>query len=86
MGSYRPFWEGRIDRVPRSWLVIILVRVSHIATDGQSVCVSWCRAPSGVHDQIFVTVRQLRSCPLGGGGGAPADEGPGPSFVRVGQK
>jgi hypothetical protein len=31
---------------------------SHIATDGQS----WCRAPSGAHDQIFITVCQLRSC------------------------
>jgi hypothetical protein len=35
---------------------------SHIATDGQSICNSWCRAPSGAHDQIFITFRQLRSC------------------------
>jgi hypothetical protein len=35
---------------------------SHIATDGQSVSKSWCRAPSGVHDQIYITVWQLRSC------------------------
>jgi hypothetical protein len=28
---------------------------SHIATDGQSVSKSWCRAPSGAHDQIFIT-------------------------------
>jgi hypothetical protein len=27
---------------------------SHIATDGQSVGPSWCRAPSGAHDQIFI--------------------------------
>jgi hypothetical protein len=27
---------------------------SHVTTDGQSVCLSWCRAPSGAHDQIFV--------------------------------
>jgi hypothetical protein len=26
---------------------------SHIATDGQSVSPSWCRAPSRAHDQIF---------------------------------
>jgi hypothetical protein len=26
---------------------------SHIATDGHSVSKSWCRAPSGTHDQIF---------------------------------
>jgi hypothetical protein len=29
---------------------------SHIATDGQSVSKSWCRAPSGAHDQIYVTI------------------------------
>jgi hypothetical protein len=27
---------------------------SHIATDGQSVGKSWCRAPSGTHDRIFM--------------------------------
>jgi hypothetical protein len=35
---------------------------SHIATDCQTVSKSWCRAPSGVHDQIFITVSRLRSC------------------------
>jgi hypothetical protein len=35
---------------------------SHIATDGQLVSKSWCRAPSGPHDQIFITVWLLRSC------------------------
>jgi hypothetical protein len=29
---------------------------SHIATDGQSVSKSWCQAPSGAHDQIFITL------------------------------
>jgi hypothetical protein len=29
---------------------------SHIATDGQSVSKSWCRAPSGAYNQIFITV------------------------------
>jgi hypothetical protein len=29
---------------------------SHITTDGQSVSPSWCRAPSGAHDQILITV------------------------------
>jgi hypothetical protein len=37
-------------------------RLSHIATDGQSVSKSWCRAPRGAHDQICITLRQLRSC------------------------
>jgi hypothetical protein len=35
---------------------------SHTATDCQSVSKSWYRAPSGVHDQIFISVWQLRSC------------------------
>jgi hypothetical protein len=35
---------------------------SHIATGGQSVSKSWYRAPSGAHDQIFISVWQLRSC------------------------
>jgi hypothetical protein len=26
---------------------------SQIATDGQSISKSWCRAPSAAHDQIF---------------------------------
>jgi hypothetical protein len=38
--------------------------LSHIASDGQSVYLSWCRAPSGAHDQILVTVWQLLFCPL----------------------
>jgi hypothetical protein len=34
---------------------------SHIAIDGQSTSKSWCRAPSGDHDHIFITLWQLRS-------------------------
>jgi hypothetical protein len=30
--------------------------------DWRSVSKSWCQAPSGAHDQIFITVWQLRSC------------------------
>jgi hypothetical protein len=43
--------------------------LSHIATDGQSLCLSWCRAPSGAHDQILVTL--WRYCFVLGGGGRP---------------
>jgi hypothetical protein len=50
---------------------------SHIATDGQSVSKSWCRAPSGAHDQIFITVWQLRSFLWG----ALSDNRTGLSFV-----
>jgi hypothetical protein len=38
---------------------------SHIATDGQSVCLSWCRAPAGAHDQMFLFVWKLLSYPCG---------------------
>jgi hypothetical protein len=41
---------------------------SHVTTGGQSVSqsvsMSWCRAPSGSHDQMFVTLRRLLSCLL----------------------
>jgi hypothetical protein len=29
---------------------------SRIATDDQSVCLSWFRAPAGTHDQMFLLV------------------------------
>jgi hypothetical protein len=32
---------------------------SHIATDSQSISKSWCRATSGSHDQIFITLCKL---------------------------
>jgi hypothetical protein len=31
-------------------------RQSYFATDGQSISKSWCRAPFGAHDQIFITL------------------------------
>jgi hypothetical protein len=39
---------------------------SHITTDGQSVCLSWCRAPSGAHDQIFVHCLTVTVLSMGG--------------------
>jgi hypothetical protein len=30
-----------------------------------TVSVSWCRAPSGAHDQMFVTAWHLQFCPCG---------------------
>jgi hypothetical protein len=41
---------------------------SHIATDGQSVCLSWCRGPAGAHEQMLLFKWKLLSCP----GGAPS--------------
>jgi hypothetical protein len=38
---------------------------SHIVTDSQSASQSWCRAPSGAHAQIFITVWQSQSCLCG---------------------
>jgi hypothetical protein len=35
---------------------------SHIATGGQWVSKLWYWAPSGAHDEIFISVWQLRSC------------------------
>jgi hypothetical protein len=51
---------------------------SHIATDGQPVSKSWCRAPSGAHDQLCITVWQLRFCSLWG---VLSNERTGLSFV-----
>jgi hypothetical protein len=33
---------------------------THIPTDSKSISKSWCPTPSGAHDQIFVTLWQLR--------------------------
>jgi hypothetical protein len=51
---------------------------SHFTTDGQSVSMSWCRAPSGAYDQMSVnclTVTVLSNS------GALSDERSGLSFV-----
>jgi hypothetical protein len=53
---------------------------SHITTDSQSASQSWCQAPSGAQDQIFVTVRHLRFSSMWG---ALSDEATGLSFVVV---
>jgi hypothetical protein len=39
---------------PLLWLQV-KVKVN-IVTDGQSISKSWYRAPSGAHDQIFITL------------------------------
>jgi hypothetical protein len=67
-------WQAGISKL--NWLsVAVFSRTSqettnsslsqsqdHIATDGQSISKSLCRAPSEAHDQMFVTLWQLRSC------------------------
>jgi hypothetical protein len=39
---------------------VVQVQVTLRLMVSQSVSKSWCRAPSGSHDQIFITVGQLR--------------------------
>jgi hypothetical protein len=51
---------------------------SHIATDGRSVSKFWCRALSWAHDQLSISVLNLRFCFLRG---ALSDERTGLSFV-----
>jgi hypothetical protein len=38
------------------------IKVTLQMTVGQSISKFWCQAPSGAHDQIFITVWHLRSC------------------------
>jgi hypothetical protein len=35
---------------------------SYVMTNGQSASLSWCRVTSGIQDQIFVALKQLRIC------------------------
>jgi hypothetical protein len=65
--------NGSVNTFPRKRITIIIVGrflwvkwKSESRYDwrsvGQSVSRSWCRAPSGAHDQIWITVRQLLFC------------------------
>jgi hypothetical protein len=47
------------------WLSSQSQRQSHIATDGQSVCLSWCRDLAGALDQMLIFKWKLLSCPCG---------------------
>jgi hypothetical protein len=50
-------WQAGVSKLH----LILLKSKSHC--DWRSVShKSWCRATSGAHDQIFITVSQLRSC------------------------
>jgi hypothetical protein len=72
--------------IPAGWRLeldctLLDCTAGHIATEGQSVSQSvsksWCRAPSGAHDQTFITLCQLRSS----FSGAPSDERTGLYFA-----
>jgi hypothetical protein len=43
-----------LTAVSRLFIIKSSQSLSHVTTDGQSGSTSWCRTPSGSHDQIFV--------------------------------
>jgi hypothetical protein len=45
--------------------LVVCQSQSHVTTDGQSVGLSWCRAPSGAHDQIFLLLESYSSVLMG---------------------
>jgi hypothetical protein len=49
---------GRISQSQR-------VRVTLRLTVSQSVCLSWCRAPSWAHDQIFILIESYSPVHMG---------------------
>jgi hypothetical protein len=63
--TVKVFDPASIRETASSWLLIQSQSQSYIATDGQSVSQSWCRAQSGSHDQIFIIVWELWSCYCG---------------------
>jgi hypothetical protein len=61
------FWftnRSLLLRLP--WTTTVLRVPSFCQSQSHNaVCLSWCRAPSGDHDQIFILVCKLLSCPYG---------------------
>jgi hypothetical protein len=52
--SHYKLTQRRLAGYKNSWQKLLLSQSqSHIATDGQTVSKSWCRATSGAYDQIF---------------------------------
>jgi hypothetical protein len=62
INTIMPHRKGLLYKTVTPYVLSLSQSQSHIATDGQSVSKSWYRAQSGAHDQIFISVRQLRSC------------------------
>jgi hypothetical protein len=60
--------------------VKVKVKVTLQLMISQSVCLSWCRAPSGDHDQIFLLVWKLTVLSVWG---AFSDDRTSLSFVKV---
>jgi hypothetical protein len=70
-------WPGRIITLETCFCLVIPTP-SHFATDGRSVSMSWCRAPSEAHDQTFVNCLTVTVLSYSG---ALSDERSGLSFV-----
>jgi hypothetical protein len=47
-------WRALVNAVMKFRVQSQSQSQSQFATDGRSVSISWCRAPSGAHDQMFV--------------------------------
>jgi hypothetical protein len=62
VASYDSQGHGGGSRTRLATGTVLTLSQSHISTDGQSISKTECRATSGAHDQIFVTLWQLRSC------------------------
>jgi hypothetical protein len=52
-------FRGTRDNILLSQIRYLYQSQSYIATDGQSISKSWCRAPSGAHDSYSLTVSVL---------------------------
>jgi hypothetical protein len=67
--KHTAFWRWYSLSVRKSsqlnWTQSPDTKVTLRLTVSQSVSKSWCRAPSGPHDQIFIVLWQLRSCVCG---------------------
>jgi hypothetical protein len=59
-------WIGWLDLVTPSFIISSSLSSTDLNSkshcDWRSVSQSWCRNSSGAHDQIFITIWQLRSC------------------------
>jgi hypothetical protein len=76
VSGYNVFWLSDVVSRSGSWIssLFCLLSVSPECwqltnswkskshCDWRSVSKSWCRAPSGAHDEVFITFSQLRSC------------------------
>jgi hypothetical protein len=58
--------DQRLFFEPNPYEVEVTLRLTVSQSVSQSVSKSWCRAPPGAHDQLHISIWQLRSCFFGG--------------------